>query len=90
LKREDPDFVPPSVLKAQANPPISLLAKARANGAGDSGKRAREEDGEDGRARKRTNGAQEDEADEEMEIDEDDDESPATKAAGMLFCCFDV
>jgi U2 small nuclear ribonucleoprotein B'' len=81
LKREDPDFVPPSVLKAQSNPPIALLNKNRMNGSGDSIKRSRDEDGEEGsRPRKRPNGTQE-EDDQEMEIDEDEVEGDQTKPA---------
>jgi len=81
LKREDPDFIPPSVLKAQANPPIALLNSTNVNNVGENGKRTREDDREEGRARKRPNGTQEEDADEEMEIDEEEEENPATKSA---------
>jgi hypothetical protein len=86
LKREDPDFVPPSILKAQANPPVALSNRTRTNGVSESGKRVREEDGEEGRARKRPTGTQEEDADQEMEIDEEDDDKPATKAEGAAKC----
>src|ERR1700761_6451813 len=79
LKRENPDFVPPSVLKAQSHPaPASMLAK-----------RNREGDFRSGSSKKRNingvgagAGAMDD--DEEMEIEQDEDEEKPNHTNGAM------
>ena len=73
LSREDPDFVPPNAANAS-----SIVQ---------NGKRAREEDGADGRQAKREKSS-DDDSDEEMEIEDDEDEAPPkqeTRASLSLF-----
>ncbi|KZT38361.1 RNA-binding domain-containing protein [Sistotremastrum suecicum HHB10207 ss-3] len=76
LKREDPSFVPPSALRAQAHPPTHLLAKQKELTLTESKKRSRDDD-TDGRATKKDK-SDRDEDGEEMEIEEDETAPQAT------------
>ena len=72
-KRDDPNFVPPSVVNARAA--ASLAGPS-------SDKRAREEDGAaDGRPVKKEKSRGDDDDDEEMEIEEDEDAAPPGMSA---------
>ena len=74
LKREDPNFVPPSIAQGGA---LSEFNSKFASGVSLSEKRPRDDDGSAGREAKRE---KQQDSDEEMELEDDDDEpAPARK-----------
>jgi hypothetical protein len=79
LKREDPNFVPPSSAHAGA---LSEFNSKFATGVSLSEKRPRDDDGPAGREPKRE---KQQDSDEEMELDDDDDDDEPTPASKSEF-----